>query len=160
MARNLRKTLKRRRSISKKIKGGEGQCKNGCDANTPFKSLLGGGKETVSYSAGGGKRRKVKSRRHYKKSRNIRYKSRKRTGKSRKYKKRTIKGGSFMGNVNNLINSTQNHHGYSMWENAGMFESQGAALTKNVLNARTYEAGNPMTQPIEQKYGDHNTPKV
>tara|TARA_B100001996_G_C18568155_1_gene557324 strand:+ start:125 stop:601 length:477 start_codon:yes stop_codon:yes gene_type:complete len=158
MARNLRKTLKRRRTTSKRIKGGEGQCKDGCDANTPFKSLLGGGK--ASYSAGGGKRRKVKSRRHYKKSKNIKRKTRKTGKKSRKYRKGSIKGGSFMGSINEMINGTQHHHGYSMWASAGPLESQGTALTKNVLNARTYEAGNPMDQPIEQKYGDHNTPKV
>ena len=82
MARNLRKTLKRRRTTSKRIKGGEGKCKEGCDADTPFKSLLGGGKRGSSYSAGGGKRRKVKSRRHYKKTKNTRYKTRKTGGKS------------------------------------------------------------------------------
>ena len=157
MPRNLRKTLKRKRSTSKRIKGGEGQCKDGCDANTPFKSLLGGGS---SYSVGGGKRRRVKSRRHYKKSKGITRKTRKTSKKSRKHRRRRIKGGNLMGSVNELINGTQNHHGYSMWASAGPLESQGAALTKNVLNARTYEAGNPMDQPIEQKYGDHNTPKV
>lgn len=158
MARNLRKTLKRRRTISKKIKGGEGQCKDGCDADTPMNSLLGGGKS--SYSAGGGKRRKIKTKRHYNKSKKIKRKTRKTGKKSRKYRKRSMKGGSFMGSINEMINGTKGHHGYSMWTNAGPFESQGAPLTKNVLNARTYEAGNPLDQPIEQKYGDHNTPKV
>lgn len=157
MARNLRKTLKRRRTTSKRIKGGEGKCKEGCDADTPFKSLLGGGS---SYSVGGGKRRKIKSRRHYKKSKNVRRKTRKTNKKSRKYRKKTMKGGNLMGSINEMINGTQHHHGYSMWASPGPLESQGVGLTKNVLNARTYEAGNPMDQPIEHKYGDHNTPKV
>ena len=157
MARNLRKTLKRRITTSKRIKGGEGKCKDGCDADTPFKSLLGG---DSSYSVGGGKRRRVKSRRHYKKSKSIRRKTRKTGKKSRKYGRRRIKGGNLMGSINEMINGTQHHHGYSMWASAGPLESQGSALTKKVLNARTYEAGNPMDQPIEQKYGDHNTPKV
>ena len=157
MARNLRKTLKRRITASKKIKGGEGQCKDGCDADTPFKSLLGGGK--AYYSAGGGKRRKIKTKRHYGKSKKYRRKSRKASKKSRKYRKRSLKGGSFMGSINEMINGTQNLHGYSMWENAGL-ESQGIPLKRSVLMARTHESGNPLDQPIEQKYGDHNTPKV
>ena len=94
-------------------------------------------KDKQGYFAGGGNRRQRKSRKSMK-SRKSR-KSRSKTG-------RKVRGGAFQG--------------YSMWTNAGPLESSGVGLTKSVLNAQQYLTGNPMVQPIEFKYGDHNTPKV
>ena len=121
MPKNLRKTLKRRKTL-KKIRGGD--CSGDCDKNAQ------------GYFAGGGKRRK----RRLRKSRKLR-----KSIKSRKSIKR-VRGGAFQG--------------YSMWTNAGPLESSGVGLTKSVLTASTHEGGNPLDQPIEFKYGYHNTPKV
>lgn len=92
------------------------------------------------YFAGGGNRRKKKMRNSLR-SRNSR---RRRTSRRRTNKK--IRGGAF--------------HGYSMWENAGPLQSEGVGLTKSILTARRHVGANPMDQPIEFKYGFHNTPKV
>ena len=153
MARNLRKTLKKRKSL-KKIRGG-GECN--CGKDVSMKPLIGGGKcgQAAAYSAGGGKRRKFRrSRRYSKKSRKTR----------RKTNKRRVKGGSGTSVIGGIVsenaNRLRNLHGYTMWENAGPLESQGSGLTKAVLNAQTYKSGNPLEQPVSQKYGDHNRPLV
>jgi hypothetical protein len=126
---NLRKTLKRRKSL-RRFKGG-----NSCQSE----SCEGVNKEGY-FSRGGNRRRR--------KSRNNLRSSRRRTSnkKNRRKTSRKIKGGAF--------------HGYSMWENAGPLESAGVGLTKSVLTARRHVGEDPHTQPIEFKYGFHNTPKV
>tara|TARA_B100000900_G_scaffold411205_1_gene430443 strand:- start:396 stop:785 length:390 start_codon:yes stop_codon:yes gene_type:complete len=125
---NLRKTLKRRKSV-RRFKGGN-SCKS--DACEDVKK--------EGYFSGGNRRRR--------KSRKNSRCSRRRTSNKKNKRKtgRRIKGGAF--------------HGYSMWENAGPLQSEGVGLTKSILTARRHVGANPMDQPIEFKYGFHNTPKV
>lgn len=128
---NLRTTLKRRKSV-RRFKGGNSCKSESCD-----------GVKKAGYFSGGGNRRRRKSRT------NLRCSKRRTRSPYKKNKRKTsrrIKGGAF--------------HGYSMWENAGPLESAGTGLTKSVLTARRHVGANPMDQPIEFKYGFHNTPKV
>ena len=90
------------------------------------------------YFVGGGKRRRKRTRNSLK--------SKRRSRRVRRRTSKKIRGGAF--------------HGYSMWENAGPLESSGVKLTTDILTARRHASGNPMSQPIEFKYGFHNTPKV
>ena len=161
MARNLRKTLKK--NSLKKIKGG-GDCN--CDKNVSIQPLVGGGKcgQGAAYSAGGGKKRKFRRSKRYSKKTRKTNKSRKlrKSKKSRTNKKRKVKGGASAigGIINENVNRLQNFHGHSMWGNAGPLESQGSKLTRDVLNARQHTSNDPLSQPVEFKYGDHNTPLV
>ena len=96
------------------------------------------GAKKEGYFVGGGNRRRKRTRNNLK--------SRRKSRKLRRRSSKKVKGGAFQG--------------YSMWENAGPLESGGVNLTKSVLGASRHVGANPMDQPIEFKYGFHNTPKV